>query len=112
MIASSTFAERTSAPTMPNLHRSRCSQPDMKQLNSSFFVNVSTDQGSERSSLIPMDNGVVDVVSSVVPNVRASLGLQQSQVITQKFNEKWKVGRSWLYYSKPPSGPLAGIMKC
>ena len=53
------------------------------------------------------------VLSTMVPGVRVGLGLQQSQVITQKFNQKWKVGRSWLYYySKPPGGPLAGIMKC
>ena len=53
-----------------------------------------------------------DVINSVMPDVRASLGLEQSQVITQKFNQKWKVGRSWLYYSKLLGGPLVGIMKC
>ena len=86
----------------------------MRQFNLNFFVNVS-DQGPESSSPTPMDDGEVrnvapDAVNSVVPNVRA--GLQQSQVIIRKFNQKWKVGRSWLYYSKPPGGPLAGIMKC
>ena len=93
--------------------RSRRPRRDMRQLNLNFFVNVS-DQGPEPSSPTPMDDGEVrnaaaDVVS-VVPNVRA--GLQQSQIIIRKFNQKWKVGRSWLYYSKPLGGPLAGIMKC
>ena len=87
---------------------------DMRQLNLNFFVNVS-DEGPEPSSPTPMDdrevrNAAADAVNTVVPNVR--VGLQQSQIITQKFNQKWKVGRSWLYYSKPPGGPLAGIMKC
>ena len=66
----------------------------MRQLNLNFFVNVS-DQGPEPSSPTPMDNAEVrnatpDAVNSVVPNIRA--GLQQSQVITQKF-KLWLIVR-------------------
>ena len=66
--------------------RPRC---DTRQLNLNFFVNVSSDQGSKPTSPVPMDDGgkvgnALFVLSIVVLDVRASLGLQQSQVITQK----------------------------
>ena len=28
-----------------------------------------------------------------------------------KFNSKWKIGRRWLYWSKPPGGPIIGVVK-
>ena len=66
--------------------RPRC---DTRQLNLNFFVNISSDQGSEPTSLVPMDNGgkvgnAPLVLSTVVLDGRTSLGLQQSQVITRK----------------------------
>ncbi|KAG0593808.1 hypothetical protein M758_UG021100 [Ceratodon purpureus] len=34
------------------------------------------------------------------------------RVFLRRFNNKWKIGRRWLYWSKPPGGPIAGVMKC
>ena len=70
---------------VPN--KSRHPRCDTRQLNLNFFVNVSSDQGSEPTSSVPMDDGgkvgnAPLVLSTVVPDGRASLGLQQSQVIT------------------------------
>ena len=64
-------------------NKSGCPRRDTRQLNLNFFVNVSSDQGSKPTSHVPMDNGgevgnAPLVLSIVVPDVRAGLGLQQS----------------------------------
>ena len=51
----------------------------MRQLNLNFFVNISSDQGSEPTSPVPMDNGgkvqnAPLVLSTIVLDGKASLG--------------------------------------
>ena len=61
-------------------NRSGRPRRDTRQLNLNFFVNVSSDQSFEPTSLVPMDDGgevgnAPPVLSIVVPDIRVSLGL-------------------------------------
>ena len=67
-------------PTAMASNKSGCPRHDIRQFNLNFFVNIFSDQGSEPTSHVPMDDGgevgnAPAVLSIVVPDVRAGLEL-------------------------------------
>ena len=83
---------------------------DARQLDLNFCFG--------ESRLISSDDGdsnlddAVDVEQGTPDSNEVTMLQNPPKVFLRKFNTKWKIGRRWLYWSKPPSGPIVGVMKC
>ena len=82
---------------------------DVCQLDLNFcfgesrLVN-SEDKNSNIDGAVDDEHGTLD--SSEVIMLQIPL-----KIFLCRFNNKWKIGRQWLYWSKPPGGPIVGVMK-
>jgi hypothetical protein len=85
---------------------------DARQLDLNFCFARSD---SRESTTINEEDCNIDVEVDIVNTPDATevtLLPNSSRALIRKFNNKWKIGRCWLYWSKPPHGPVTRVMKC
>jgi hypothetical protein len=91
---------------IPNIRPPR----DASQLDLNFCFGESRLIGSEDVDS-NMDNAVEG--EHKTPDSNEVTMLQNPRKIFLRiFNIKWKIGRRWLYWSKPFGGAIIGVMKC
>ena len=82
---------------------------DARQLDLNFCFGesklISSEDGSNMDDVDDGEHGTPD--SNEVTMLQ-----NPPKVFLRRFNNKWKIGRRWLYWSKPPGGPIVGVMKC
>jgi hypothetical protein len=89
-----------------------------RQLDLNFCFNATSEEDSDRDSTMVTDEGR-DVDNTAPPGNTSTPDIGEVQLLhhpprifKRNFNPKWKIGHTWLYYLKPASGPIAGIIKC
>ena len=72
----------------------------------------------DESKLISSEDGdsnmddAVDGEHGTPDSSKVTMLQNPPKVFLRRFNNKWKIGRRWLYWSKPPGRPIIGVMKC